>query len=37
MIDRVNFVKSTETDKGGFNKLPAEALEALQKIVSELK
>ncbi|QUH29401.1 phosphoenolpyruvate carboxykinase (ATP) [Vallitalea guaymasensis] len=37
MIDRVNFVKSTETDKGGFNKLPAEALEALQKIVNELK
>ncbi|MCT4685720.1 phosphoenolpyruvate carboxykinase (ATP) [Vallitalea sp.] len=37
MIDRVNFVKSTETDKGGFNKLPAEALESLQKIVNELK
>ncbi|GKX32247.1 phosphoenolpyruvate carboxykinase [Vallitalea longa] len=36
MVDRVNFVKSTETDKGGFNKLPKEALEALQDIVKEL-
>ena len=36
MVDRVNFVKSTETEKGGFDKLPAEALEALQKIVNEL-
>jgi phosphoenolpyruvate carboxykinase (ATP) len=36
MIDRVNFVKSTETDKGGFNKLPAEALESLEAIVNQL-
>lgn len=36
MQDRVEFVKSRETEKSGFDKLPADALEALQKVVSEL-
>jgi phosphoenolpyruvate carboxykinase (ATP) len=37
MNDRVEYVKSRDTEKGGFDKLPAEALEALQKVVNELK
>lgn len=36
MQDRVQFVESRETVKGGYDKLPAEALEALKKVVSEL-
>jgi phosphoenolpyruvate carboxykinase (ATP) len=36
MNDRVEYVKSRDTEKGGFDKLPAEALEALQKVVKEL-
>lgn len=36
MIDRVKFVESRETAKGGYDKLPAEALEALNKVVNEL-
>ncbi len=36
MLDRIEFVKSRETDKGGFDKLPADALAALEKVVSEL-
>ncbi len=35
MQDRVDFVASRETEKGGFDKLPAEALEALKKVVAE--
>lgn len=35
MQDRVDFIKSRETEKGGFDKLPADALEALQKVVEE--
>ena len=35
MQDRVNFVKSRDTEKGGFDKLPADALEAIQKVVDE--
>lgn len=35
MLDRVNFVKSRETVKGGFDKLPADALEAIEKVVNE--
>ncbi|MEG0228806.1 MAG: phosphoenolpyruvate carboxykinase (ATP), partial [Lachnospiraceae bacterium] len=31
MTDRVNFVKSTETVKDGYDKLPADALAAIQK------
>ncbi len=36
MKDRVKFVESRESEfKGGFDKLPADALEALQKVVEE--
>ena len=35
MQDRVNFVESRDTAKGGFDKLPADALEALKKVVAE--
>jgi phosphoenolpyruvate carboxykinase (ATP) len=37
MKDRIEFVASRDTEKGGFDKLPAEALEALKKVVSELE
>ncbi len=37
MKDRIAFVESRETDKGGFDKLPADALEALVKVVAELE
>ena len=36
MQDRVNFVEERNKKKGGFDKLPADALEALQKIMEEL-
>lgn len=36
MKDRVNFVKSRETEKGGMDKLPEDALIALEKVVSEI-
>jgi phosphoenolpyruvate carboxykinase (ATP) len=36
MNDRVEYVKSLETLKGGYNRLPADALEALEKVVKEL-
>jgi phosphoenolpyruvate carboxykinase (ATP) len=36
MLDRIQFVESRETDKGGFDKLPEDALAALKKVVSEL-
>ena len=35
MQDRVNFVKSRDTFKGGFDKLPADALDAIEKVVNE--
>ncbi len=35
MMDRVKFVKSRKTLKGGFDKLPADALEAIEKVVNE--
>ena len=35
MNDRVNFVKSRETEKAGIDKLPADALEALQAVVKQ--
>lgn len=35
MQDRVNFVKSREGDKGGYDKLPNDALEAIEKVVNE--
>ena len=35
MQDRVNFVKSRDIVKGGFDKLPEDALQAIQKVVDE--
>ena len=35
--DRIKFVESRETEKGGFDKLPQEALDALKKVISELQ
>lgn len=35
MNDRVKFVKSRETAKGGYDRLPADALEAIEKVVNE--
>ncbi|MDK2807302.1 MAG: phosphoenolpyruvate carboxykinase [Clostridiales bacterium] len=37
MMDRVNFVKSMEEKKDGYDKLPDDALAAIQKVVDELK
>jgi len=37
MEDRIKFVESRETEKGGFDKLPQEALDALKKVISELQ
>lgn len=36
MQDRVNFVKSRETFKGGYDKLPDDALQAILKVVEEV-
>ncbi|ROR23462.1 phosphoenolpyruvate carboxykinase, partial [Mobilisporobacter senegalensis] len=37
MKDRVKFVESRDEFKGGFDKLPADALAALKKVVAELE
>lgn len=37
MKDRIEFVQSRDTEKGGFDKLPEEALAALKKVVSEIE
>ena len=37
MQDRIEFVQSRETEKAGLDKLPADALEALQKVIREAK
>lgn len=37
MNDRINFVQSRETEKAGIDRLPADALEALQKVVQQAK
>ncbi|MDD3173745.1 MAG: phosphoenolpyruvate carboxykinase (ATP) [Herbinix sp.] len=37
MKDRIEFVQSRDTEKGGFDKLPTEALDALKKVVSEIE
>ena len=37
MNDRINFVESRETAKGGLDKLPEDALSALKKVVKEVK
>lgn len=34
--DRINFVKSRETEKGGLDKLPADALEALERVEKQI-
>jgi phosphoenolpyruvate carboxykinase (ATP) len=36
MKDRLEFIKSRETEKGGYDKLPAEALEVIEKVISEI-
>ena len=36
MMERIEFVKSRDTEKGGFDKLPEDALAALKQVVSEL-
>jgi len=37
MQDRINFVQSRETEKAGVDKLPASALEALQRVLNQTK
>ncbi len=37
MEDRVRFVESRKTEKGGFDVLPDDALEAIEKVVKEAK
>ncbi len=37
MEDRVRFVESRKTEKGGFDELPEDALEAIKKVVEEAK
>ena len=36
MMDRLNYVKNLDEAEGGFNKLPEDALAAIQKVVDEL-
>lgn len=36
MNDRIEFVKSRETEKAGRDKLPADALEALKSVINEI-
>lgn len=36
MQDRVNFIKSRETEKAGLDKLPPDALEALENVVKQI-
>lgn len=36
MQDRINFIKSRETEKAGLDKLPPDALEALENVVNQL-
>jgi len=37
MNDRIQFIKSRETEKAGLDKLPADALEALENVVKQAK
>jgi len=37
MNDRLQFVKSRETEKGGYDKLPAESVEAVEKVINEIE
>lgn len=34
--DRLNFIKSRDIEKGGFDKLPSDAAEALEKVIKEV-
>lgn len=36
MNDRVEFIKSRKTARGGFDKLPDDALEAIEKVIKEI-
>lgn len=36
MQDRIDFIKSRETEKAGLDKLPQDALEALEKVISQV-
>lgn len=36
MQDRVNFIKSRETEKAGLDKLPQDALEALERVLNQV-
>ena len=36
MKDRLEFIKSRDEAKGGFDKLPAEVEEVIAKVISEL-
>lgn len=36
MNDRIEYIKGRETERGGLDKLPADALEAIQKVVKEI-
>ena len=35
MQDRIDFIQSRETEKAGIDKLPADALEALQNVIRQ--
>ncbi len=37
MNDRFEFIRSRDTEKAGLDKLPADALEALEKVIAEVK
>ena len=34
--DRLNFIKSRDTERGGIDKLPADAHEAVEKLIAEI-
>lgn len=36
MQDRINFIQSRETEKAGLDKLPSDALEALQNVINQI-
>ena len=36
MLDRLNYVKNLETINEGYDKLPEDAMEAIQKVVNQL-
>lgn len=35
MQDRLNYVKNLDTAEGGYNKLPQDALDAIQRVVDQ--